>query len=532
MAAHVLGRTLGSLTLAGVLGVTAAVNPASAAPSASSWSSVIDWSAEKIPNSNLVGFVAVHLAVSPVGDVLMWDREDGLTSARRWDPNTGAFRDAANAALPTALFCAFQTRLPGGQLIVVGGTALKKGSGGSELAGTGLTQARIYDWSSGQWSTAASMHTPRWYPTVVALPDGRQVVLGGQVVKGVMATLNEVYNPATNSWTELTGMAQAKTLGTYPRAILAPNGKVFLVKDGAGKSSYMNVDTQKWTTLTRSPPAPGGGGMAMYDNGKVLLFGVSSNFRDSYVIDLNAPSPAWRKVGSLQFARKKFSTVVLPDGRVMAIGGSSDGQPLDSHAVLTPEIWDPTTEVWSPAPKIAVPRMYHSNAILLPNGQVLSAGGGRAPNWTDYPSGQLYNPDYLLQPNRPSITGLSSQVWSPDGAVSLNVSSANGLRSVVLMGLPSVTHGIDTTARRLVLPVVSPYNPATGAVTVQVPSINSAPPGHYYAIALDGRGVPSAARIVQVTAPGGGAAAAASIATSPSPELARTALDTAAPEGD
>src|SRR5207342_1729098 len=101
------------------------------------------------------------------------DREDGLTSARRWNPATGGF--SAAPGIPTALFCAFQTRLPGGQLIVVGGTALKKGAGGSELAGTGLEQTRIFDWATGTWSNGGSMKTPRWYPTVVALPDGRQV---------------------------------------------------------------------------------------------------------------------------------------------------------------------------------------------------------------------------------------------------------------------------------------------------------------------------------------------------------------------
>ena len=128
MAAHVLRRTLLSLGLAGGLAVTAAVSPASAAPGGpGSWSSLIDWSGVQIANSTLKGFVSVHLAVGPSGDVLMWDREDGLTSAKRWDPNTGAFTNAANAALPTALFCAFQTRLPGGKLIVVGGTALEEG---------------------------------------------------------------------------------------------------------------------------------------------------------------------------------------------------------------------------------------------------------------------------------------------------------------------------------------------------------------------------------------------------------------------
>ena len=172
--------------------------------------------------------------------------------------------------------------------------------------------------------------------------------------------------------------------------------------------------------------------------------------------------------------------------------------------------------------------MYHSNAILLPSGQVLSAGGGRAPGWTDYPSAQLYNPDYLSQPNRPAITGLSSQVWTPGGTATLNVSSANGVASVVLMGLPTVTHGIDTTQRRLVLPITAN---AGGSVTVQVPSSNAAPAGHYYAIALDSRGVPSAAKIVQV-AGSGGAAAAASVATTAGPEVARTAVDPEAPEGD
>jgi hypothetical protein len=92
----------------------------------------------------------------------------------------------------------------------------------------------------------------------------------------------------------------------------------------------------------------------------------------------------------------------------------------------------------------------------------------------------------------------------------MNVSSANGVASVVLMGLPSVTHGIDTTARRLVLPITAN---AGGTVTVQVPSINSAPAGHYYLIALDGRGVPSAAQIVQVTGGAGATATAAATET-------------------
>ncbi|HEY8094373.1 MAG TPA: galactose oxidase-like domain-containing protein, partial [Acidimicrobiales bacterium] len=304
-------------------------------------------------------------------------------------------------------------------------------------------------------------------------------------------------------------------LDLYPRAILAPNGKVFLVKDGAGKSSYMDVDTQTWTTVGKPPPVPGGGGMAMYDAGKLLLFATGTSATDSWTIDLNAAAPAWHRVGSLSHGRKKFSTVLLPDGGVMAVGGSSDGTSDPAKAVLTPEIWDPATGTWATLPDLAVPRMYHSNALLLPDGRVLSAGGGRSPGAQDFPNAQLYSPEYLSLPSRPSITSLSSTVWTAGGTASLNVSSANGLGSVVLMGLPAVTHGLDTSARRLVLSITSAYNPGTGAVGVQVPSVANAPAGHYYAIALDGRGVPSEARIVQVVPAGGGAAtpAAAPAAT-------------------
>ena len=350
--------------------------------------------------------------------------------------------------------------------------------------------------------------------TVVELPDGRLVSLGGQVKPGTMANLTELYNPTTNTWTELTGLAESKPMGLYPRAILAPNGKVFVVKNAKAESAYMDVDTQKWTAVTKAPPVVAGGGMAMYESGKILLYNIGSTGTDSWVIDLNVANPSWRKVGSLQFKRKKFSTVLLPDGRVMAIGGSVDGASVISKAVLTPEIWDPATEKWTTLPNLAVPRMYHSNALLLPDGRVVTAGGGRAGPAPNFPSSQIYSPSYLSAPNRPSIAATPA-VWSAGSSVNLTVSSANGVSSVVLMGLPGVTHGVDTQQRRLTLPVTSAYNPATGAISVGVPSVANAAPGHYYVIALDSRGAPTSARIVQLVRGGAGAATTAVAAEAP-----------------
>jgi len=506
-----MGRTLVAMALAGTLVATAA-RPTGAAPAGpGSWSGVMDWN----------NFVAIHLSVGPNGDVLMWDKENGLTSARRWNPATGAF--SSTPGVNVALFCAFQTQLPDGRLVVVGGTAYKQ-------PGSGLAVTRIFDWASNTWSAAASMRTPRWYPTVIALPDGRQVALGGQVRKGLMANLSEIYNPITNTWRELPGLAESKPMGLYPRAVLAPNGKVFVVKNASGKSAYLDVDAQTWTTVTKSPPVAAGTGMAMYDTGKILLYAAGSTGTDSWVIDLKAGSPTWRKVGSLNLKRKKFSTVVLPDGRVMAIGGSTDGTSTIAKAVMTPEVWDPATESWTTLPDLAVPRMYHSNAVLLADGRVLSAGGGRTGSAPTFPSGQVYSPQYLMLAGRPTITNPGSATWPSGGTITLGVSAAHGLGSVVLMGLPSVTHSIDTSQRRLVLPVTSAWNPANGSVGVRVPPLSQAPAGHYYAIVLDSRGVPSAARIVRII--GGGGATAASVPEASATEAARVVADPETPETD
>ena len=91
--------------------------------------------------------------------------------------------------------------------------------------------------------------------------------------------------------------------------------------------------------------------MAMYDTGKILLYAAGEH-RHGLVGD--RPERRQPDVAQGRFAqskRKKFSTVVLPDGRVMAIGGSTDGTSTIAKAVLTPEVWDPATESWTTLPE-------------------------------------------------------------------------------------------------------------------------------------------------------------------------------------
>jgi hypothetical protein len=79
------------------------------------------------------------------------------------------------------------------------------------------------------------------------------------------------------------------------------------------------------------------------------------------------PDPGYRFVATapLEDPRIGHTATLLPDGRVLVIGG---------YEVASAEIWDPATETWSPAGRMAQPREGHE-ATLLSDGRVLVSGG-------------------------------------------------------------------------------------------------------------------------------------------------------------
>ena len=127
----------------------------------------------------------------------------------------------------------------------------------------------------------------------------------------------------------------------------------------------------------------------MYRPGKIMKSGrgptrtstarVYNSDGGTAVIDMNAATPAWRTTASMAFRRSYQNMTLLPDGTVLASGGmtTSDGTDL-SKAVLPAEIWNPDTETWTTVAPLQNGREYHSTALLLPDGRVLMAGGGRS----------------------------------------------------------------------------------------------------------------------------------------------------------
>jgi len=239
----------------------------------------------------------------------------------------------------------------------------------------------------------------------------------------------------------------------------------------------------------------------MYQPGKVMKSGLARNpdfpsapaVKTTYVLDMNQTSPAWRQTASMAFARTQHTLTILPDGTVLATGGGgvSDVNNLGA-AVLAAERWSPTAETWTTLASMQIPRLYHSTALLLPSGLVLSAGGGRF--GVDQPSAELYAPPYLFKGARPTITSAPSQI-TYGASFNVQTPDAGRIAAASLIRIGSVTHAINMDQRFLSLG----FQVAGETLTVQAPANgNLAPPGYYMLFILDGNGVPSVAPIIRL----------------------------------
>jgi hypothetical protein len=346
------------------------------------------------------------------------------------------------------------------------------------------------------------MSVGRWYPTVTSLPDGRMLVTAGEInCDECNALIPEIYDPATNSWTQLTGASQ--NFPYYPHMFVLPDGRVLAAAANrrAITSVVLDPATQIWSI--GDPAVLDGGSSATYAPGKIIKSGLgrdpdlpgAPSVATTYVIDMTRPGPAWRQTPSMTFPRTEHNLTLLPDGTVLVTGGSRNSDVGDTAAaVLEPEVWSPTTETWTVLAPMRTPRMYHSTALLLPDGRVLVAGGGRDYPEVDQLSAEIYSPPYLFKGTRPTVTSAPTGIQYATGFF-VATPDTSRIAAVSLVRLGSVTHAFNQNQRFLNLT----FQPAAGGLTIQAPATaNLAPPGHYLLFILDTNGVPSIAPIIRL----------------------------------
>ena len=441
------------------------------------WSQTLSWP-----------LVAIHMALMPDAKVLAWDDHTDNSGAVVFDPAT---LSVTVRPFPTAnLFCAGLALFPDGRVFV---------AGGHTDTHVGIPNGTVFNPPTQTWSSAAPMAVARWYPTVTALPNGRMLVLGGEVnCNECNALLPEIFDPVAGTWTRLTGAPL--DLPYYPHDFVLPDGRILVT--GANRRAMvtyaLDIATQTWTTV--DPAVLDAGSSVMYMPGKLMKSGLgrdpdlpgAPSVATTYVLDMAAPTPRWRQTAPMAFPRTEHNLTLLPDGTVLTTGGARNSDVFDPNApVLTPELWSPATEAYALMAPMPTPRIYHSTALLLPDGRVLSAGGGRY--GPDYPSAEFYSPPYLFKGPRPTISSAPSTLGY--GADFFVGTSATNISAVNLVRLGAVTHAFNQNQRFLKLT----FQPTSGGFTVQAPSgATLAPPGHYMLFILDANGVPSVASIVKI----------------------------------
>jgi len=391
--------------------------------------------------------------------------------------------------------------------------------------GNNAQRTSIYDPKSNVWISGPNMNIPRGYQAQTTLSTGQIFVIGGSWSGGQGGKNGEMYDPITNTWTLLPGCPVAPMLTDDAAGVYRADnhgwlfgwehGCIFQAGPSAAMNWYCVADGGGQLGVGRrgSDPDAMCGNAVMYDavNGKILTLGGSPNYSGSeatsnaHIITILYPgwTPTVQQVESMAYQRIFANAVVLPNGHVFVTGGQTIGDPFsDSNAILTPEMWSPETETFTQMLPNSIPRTYHSWALLMLDGTVLSGGGGLCGTCsTNHFDAQIYTPQYLLNADgspatRPVVTSMSSNTVGLGGSITMGLNSPITSMSMIRYG--SATHTVDTDQRFIGL---SFTNAGGNRYTFSIPTDPGiCLPGYWMVFAMNSAGVPAVAQTILVSA--------------------------------
>lgn len=259
--------------------------------------------------------------------------------------------------------------------VLTNGDVLK--AGGAGAGSLPLTRCETYHPATETWTQVGSLNGRRVLHTATLLPNGKVLVAGGggSVQNSVINPINtcELYDPATGAWSVTGSLAAARYQHS---ATLLPTGKVLVAGGYDNNNALVSAElydpaTGIWTNASPMNLLNQGRfahSATLLPTGKVLVAGgADSDLNTLNTAQLYDPiTDTWVSTGVMNIARLYFNAVLLPDGRVMAIGDSS------SASTGVPEIYNPASGLWTlTTPQTAV--HYQTPAILLPDGTVVVA---------------------------------------------------------------------------------------------------------------------------------------------------------------
>ncbi|MBA3264242.1 MAG: DUF1929 domain-containing protein [Thermoleophilaceae bacterium] len=522
---------------------------------------------------------ATHAVMLPTGKVLWYsipshpDRPLGprhLAVAVLWDPSKGTGPASVKninppidptTGQPVNIWCSGNSLLADGRVLVTGGNLMYTvESPGGKFAG--LNHVYTFDPFRERWTRQPDMPHGRWYPTQLLMPDGRTLIMGGLDERGYGDKNEdlELFTPSRSRGGpgRLTLLGGSSVLGNpgrppvgdyYPHMFWMPSGRGLVAGPWTSDTWWFSppgnparlrwkdlpnsTQSRVWGTAVLLPAGPDGshrveqfGGSDKPKADSTVPPGDALATNSVSVFDERRPDAGWNDTasvarGALNRPRSHANTVLLPDGSMVTVGGGwgdkknggengAPGQWAAAPFHLTTELWNPRSKRWRLGPPQREFRTYHSTALLLPDGRVVSAGDDFSGRFTGadaarnfaLDSAEIYEPPYLFDGNRkaprPKLSGAPARLkWNQ--VARLRVRSPGKGRPVtraVLVAPSTTTHAVDMNQRYVPLRVTGT---AGGKLTVRAPAnADIAPPGYYMLFALDRSGTPSVARWVRL----------------------------------
>ncbi|MBA2638198.1 MAG: DUF1929 domain-containing protein [Solirubrobacterales bacterium] len=495
---------------------------------------------------------AIHSILLRTGQVLMYGYPIGSDSSRvprnasgaavLFDPATGTFEDVnppidPRTGKPALVWCSGASLLPDGRVLTTGGyfdyneaNETKRNRTGEPLTNNvkGLNHVYTFDPVTKRWqrhenlgggNDPADVTGGRWYPSQMLMPDGRTFIIHGLDESGFKFNEGlEVFDPTKPLGQEVSRLSPDLPSSMhgdyYPHTFWMPSGRgliagpflknSFNVRVAGLRATLDDVAEQsverRWGTNVLMP--------LRHDatSGSVLQLGGAPRRGPSDALSsaegFDETTGRWSARSSMQVRRAHHNTVLLPDRSMVTIGGGLGIDANGSQWVSTAdqrqaEVYDPATATWKPGPVQREDRAYHSTAVLLPDGSVLSAGDddpGDVPQKTT-DTYEIYKPSYFFRGPRPQLSsapesaGYRRTVWV--GTPNTDIDRA------VLVSPGAATHAVDMNQRVVDLPVRRRADGVGYDVDLPV-SPNVALPGYHMLFLVDGEGRPSESRWVRL----------------------------------
>lgn len=388
----------------------------------------------------------------------------------------------------------------------------------------GLDASYEFDVQTEKYIPTGRLTESRWYPTLVGINGGNVLAVSGLDQHGVIINgKNEMYELSQRAWFDQENLA--RYFPTYPSLFRLKDGRLFYSGSSTGygsatdgrqpgiwnlaDNSWVDIDGLRDPQMTETstsfllPPVQEQK-VAVVGGGDVGDKPTSTARFD--VVDLDSENPRFEAGQDYPSPARYLNAVTLPTDKVLLTGGSKGYRGAGASDLHLSRLYDAKTGKLEKAADNNIGRNYHSTALLLPDGRVLTMGSdplfsdrdNKAPGVFETRM-EIYSPPYLFaETQRPVITAV------PDAPVQRGTTFRTQVRggdiAEARMIRPSaVTHVTDAEQRSVELAITPVVGGAPGMVDLTLDEAEGiTPSGWYLLVLIDANGVPSEGSWVQV----------------------------------